>query len=610
MKLVKVRNNNNRPVNNLDVMMKAVFGNRVPTEFLPDIEYKYGDVVFSIDSEGELYLYECNLRGIYSECIEPYFSKWILEDYIHSLIPKSVDTDPMLYDRKSFILDIGEPVETNKSIIYTIDLSGYEELLHIDRYDNLNINLIGPSKDMIIGEKEWAISDNNLVITVELNSLPEVPVKALVIFNKKHSEIAKFLKYVDLTGNIVDVDGELMVEIPRYEMLQYSSYEFELFINREYSPNYEQYVNTDTGIVYIKPVDISLSEDSVALIRVMYSICQEICIIKTSDNLIISDDKEAFRFPLTGMFINKYQWMNLRRNNSLYIPEKVLGTKEYAIIRNQLDYCNIGDTVHTDVFSLGVCNTGFVSECYPIFKKDRSITIPIVDYNKENDDFLLFHSGGVLIPSAKYYIEDSELVYYEHEFPFGDNDYVDFRVLSRDNTIRIQSRYLTINGTNRIDTGIDLSSCCFVLLFSMDGAYISNSKYTISGSEIIFNRSGDQLFNHIEGNRLELVFGTYTSTITRTIFEMVRIETTTDHQKKFDLDFKYNPNTDNVIVFRKDGMYIGERFYHIDNENPDGISRIVIDDGSGVPEGAFIDILLVRDLESYVSSGYIDEEDE
>jgi hypothetical protein len=232
-------------------------------------------------------------------------------------------------------------------------------------------------------------------------------------------------------------------------------------------------------------------------------------------------------------------------------------------------------------------------------KDTRDFMVPFVNYDPEYDDFLIFKSGGVLVSSSKWYLNKKYVNLYVHENPLVKGDYVDFKLLDRDNTVRVDNIFLNVDVENRkVDTGIQLEQTAFYLLFTINGEYISNSKYTITdGSIITFKTTEDgcdQPYVPTEGARLELVTGVYKKEYSTTLYKMIQIETTVDDQREFLLDenLEYNPSSDNLLIFRKDGLYIGERFYHTDVTS----NKIVIDKGSGVPLGSYIDILLIRNM--------------
>ena len=326
-------------------------------------------------------------------------------------------------------------------------------------------------------------------------------------------------------------------------------------------------------------------------------------------------DKDAFRIMLSTQFINKFQWLKMREDSKLIPPEYTAGSKNTANITSEDHYLKIGQSIKADVFSMvfrdnmirrpGSATDTCNSESYPIFKDTKRLPIPFMDYDSEFDDFLIFKSGGVLVSTAKWYLGEKDVNIYVHENPLRAGDYVDFRLLDRDDTVRVDNYFLDVDKASRtIDTGVPLDTAAFFLLFTVNGEYISGSKYTIDGSILTFKTEEDgcdQPYEPDFWSRVELVVGNYKKDYSKTLYKMIQIETTDEGQREFYLDenIEYNPSSDNLLIFRKDGMYIGERFYHTDEST----GKIVIDEGSGVPLGSYIDILLIRNMSVKVIPG-------
>lgn len=65
MKLRVVSNLSQRPINNLEILFKFVFGDKFPSIFEPYKVYKKGDVVFIIDENGNPKVLQCLVPGSY-----------------------------------------------------------------------------------------------------------------------------------------------------------------------------------------------------------------------------------------------------------------------------------------------------------------------------------------------------------------------------------------------------------------------------------------------------------------------------------------------------------------------------------------------------------------
>ena len=771
MKLIKVRDNQNRPISGLDLMMSAVFGSQVPREFISGEHYQKGEHVYYIDDNGFLKIGECNLGGTYLNCGDPGFSEWSLNEVIRKNTPssgltstKTINTE--MYEMKSIVSDKYTYEETNGVVKFNAtfddfklsDYSNAGDIIdiylrreHSDHYlaptdykfDGKSLSLELPISDIADIDEHiskflpegsnvpdsdepsfWYGEDNcrktfnentpgftmenydilkdfgksieygykvddlkiesvhtvvtspiidkqptkvyrldeimingshtnigsqygdgiqttiiHVVIEPDRNLTDELtiifdpstqlidaytkngyikqvkfslvskkskPISVFMIGSKAKSEMSRFIRVINEFGKVVDIDGGKYIKFPCIDMLRYNSYEFEFYWNRVYRNDYEEYID-DNGDLYIKLMDTTGVDwdNDTFLFHIFYCISQGAGIIKTSDIQKVTNEKEAFRIFLTTEFINKFQWLKLREDSKLIPPECTIGSKGIANITDATHYLKVGQTLKADVFSLifkdierrlGSSTASCNSELYPIMEPSRELVIPFVDYDPENDDFLIFKSGGVLLSSAKWYLNGNFVNMYIHEAPLEKGDYVDFRMLDRDESVRIYNKYLTGTSNNQevMDIGVDISKVAFFLLFTVSGQFISPSKYNINGSNITFNKNCNQPFVVDNGTRLEAIYGLYKDNYSKTIYNVQQIESTSDDQKEFILDesLDYNPGSDNVLIFREDGMYIGEKFYHIDKEK----NKIIIDKGSGVPNGSHIDVITIRNL--------------
>lgn len=777
MKLVKVRDNQNRPINKLDVMVGAIFGDNIPKEFIQDKYYRAGEHVYAFDSKGRLNVWICNINGKFKTCKEPNFSEWSLDKVIEqnsrpvmNMLGEAVN--PVMYECKSGVSAIDFYTEENQRAYFrTIvgdfnlaDYTGENDIVdiylrreHSDHYlrkedyrlvgRNLSVEL--PLDDMVDeknvttkflpegetvaseeGQKFWYGEDGviktinpvpingvqergmDLVVTAnksieygyklhdlkikavhtvvgsplndqliesgkpgiyrldeilienhdpignkynddvqvteitipiepdrdvydtltveydkntqlvnvlsengyiqqvqfEVTVRKDKPLSIFMIGSKAVSPMCRFIKVLDDYGTVETVNGEKLVKLPKFDLLRYNSFEFELYVNRVFRSDYEEVIDENTGEMYIRMTGGLVDYDTdTFLFHIFYSISQDAAIIKTHDEKKVTKDKEAFRLMLSTTYVNKFQWLKMREDSKLVPPECTVGSRNTANITDPEHYLSVGQTLKADTFSMvftdnivrragsetDICN----SESYPILKDTKRLVIPFVDYDSAKDDFLIFKSGGVLLSTAKWYCNGENVNLYVHESPIYNGDYVDFRLLDRDDTVRVDNYFLDVNvADHNVDTGVELDNTAFHLLFTISGEYISPSKYTINGSTITFKTEDeyDQPYVPTYGSRVELVVGMYKHDYSRTLYKMIQIEATDDGQREFYLDdgIEYNPDSDNLLIFRKDGLYIGERFYHTD----EAAGKIIIDAGSGVPLGSYIDILLIRNM--------------
>lgn len=770
MKLIKVRDNRNRPVSGLDIMMGAVFGSNVPREFISGEYYQTGEHVYYIDSNGDLKIWKCNLSGTHIRCGDPGFSEWSLDAAIRSSMPSTSnyygEVNTEMYEMKSVISDASNYEESNGYVKFNATFDNFKLSDYSDPGDIVDIYLRREYSDSYLAPSDYKFDGKNLYVDLPISDIVDIdnhtskfipegtvpddgaepffwygednvrktfsetnsginltnydilkyfgvsieygykivnlrveaihtvvesplnddqptqvyrldeylingehreigsdisdaiqtitipvtieaernisdiltvtfnpstqlidvhsaygyikqvkfsltskklkPISAFMIGSKAKSNMTRFIKVINEFGTVVDIDNEKYVKFPCIDMLRHNSFEFEFYWNRIYRSDYEEYID-DNGDLYIKLIDSTGIdwENDTFLFHIFYCLTQGAAIVKTSDTQKVTTDKEAFRIHLTTEFINKYQWLKLREDSKLVPPEVTIGSKGVANITDEDHYVGIGHTLKSDVFSLvfsdferriGSSTTSCNSEIYPIMESTRELIVPFVDFDAENDDFLIFKSGGVLLSSAKWYLNNEKVNLYIHENPLSRGDYLDFRLLDRDSSVRIYNKYLTgtSNAQEVMDVGVDLSKVAFFLLFTVSGQFISPSKYTINGSQITFNKNCNQPFIVDNGTRLEAVYGVFKEDYTKTLYTTLQLKATTENQKEFSLDedLDYNPGYDNVLIFREDGMYIGERFYHIDEPS----NMIIIDKGSGVPKGSHIDVVIIRSL--------------
>lgn len=782
MQLIKVRDNKNRPINNLDVMVGAVFGDKVPREFVQDKYYKAGEKVYAFDSNGKLNIWVCNMNGRFKTCKEPNFSEWSIDSVVAGIgesgtgkglndylfLPEDLRT-PM-YECKSVIVPRNTYVEDTEHAYFSSSIEGFNIKDYNGENDQLDVYLRREHSDSYLTKKDYKVngnvisvelpliemvdevtettcylpfgrvvtntdterywysdtdgqvkttpftvngiqlqqfnilqalnrpveygykiqdlkvlsvqaivksplsdqlatpvyrlkeieidthdkisySINNNLQTIELfviidkdqritdrvlisyqrnsqlvsitsqkgyvhqvkfqvTSRKDKPVSLFMIGSKAVNPMTKFIKTLDEYGEIVTINGEHLVKIPRFDLLKHNSFEFELYVDRIFRSDYEEVVDSNTGELYIKMVNNDGIDwnKSKFLFHIFYSITQMAAIVKTHDQKVVLTDTDAFRIMLTSSFVNRFQWLKMREDSKLIPPEVTVGSKNSAIISDPNYYLQKNQVIKADVFSLlfkdfierrensetDICN----SESYPVFTDTKSLQIPFLDYDQRKDDFLLFKSGGVLVSAAKWYLKDSRINFYVHENSISGGSYIDFRLLDRDETVRVDNHFFDVNLEDKsIDTRLDLSSAAFYLLFSISGQYISPTKYTVDGSVIRFtdqSNENNQPYYPGYGSRVELIIGKYKKPYSKTLYKMIRITATNKGQKEFAFDesIEYNPTTDNLLIFRQDGLYIGERFYHTDASQ----GKIIFDDNSDIAAGSYIDILLIRNL--------------
>lgn len=764
MQLIKVRDNKGRPINNLDLLMKVVFGDKTPVEFVPGNKYQYGDIVYNITDDGYLKVWICNNDGRFQEPKEPNFSEFTLDSLFQNIDFSSITNrlDALenleLYDfaQKTYH---GQLTELQQYVLVTATVNGFDFNNYKDVGDSIEVYLRGEWADHYILPSEYTVTNNDMMIRLQSgvvddkitstsNFYPEgqvvkevdyddtsywygeaglrktfsedpinlvdfdpfvfchveheqdynlmdftitavhtlvysphnvphfdeflldshakigdfegtedtifikikipiepsadkndilyilydkktcrititsengyikqvkfnctveriIPNDIVVIGTKAVGDKSRFIKIVEGFGDVVDIDGKKYVKVPFLDLLQYNSFVYEVYRNRTFTEAYEELVG-ENGATYLEIKENAVNWDrDTFYFRVYYSISQGAGLLCTNDINIVSDDKEAFRIPLSTPFINRYQWLRMRTSLKLLDKEVYDGAKEIAYINNMDWYVNTHRKMRASVFSVIFENivrrdksetTVGRAELYPTFNDTKVFPIPFVDYNVVNDDFLVFHSTGALISSAKWHLDKRSISFYVHEEPLYGTDYVEFKMLDRDPLFRVSSTYLTTTTDYQTsyDIGFDSSdpSIACMLLFTVTGEYISDYRYELDGSTLTFiadNNSPIALFE--EGDRFDLVVCRYTTTTTKTTVTKTRLQSTRRNGDRyfFDKDTEFNPKSDTILLFQANGMYVGEKFYSL-SETYDSILL----EGSLVPKGQYMDAIIFR----------------
>ena len=175
MKLVKVRDNQNRPISNLDVMMGALFGDQVPKEFVPDKYYKAGERVYTFDDEGNLNVWICNMSGQFQKCREPNFSEWslnsVIENNNHPVYIPGVAVNPHIFECKSAISPRNVYREYDGKAYFGTKINGFDLNDYNEKHDIVDVYLRREHVDSYIGQGEYQIEGDNISIELPMSDM-------------------------------------------------------------------------------------------------------------------------------------------------------------------------------------------------------------------------------------------------------------------------------------------------------------------------------------------------------------------------------------------------------------------------------------------------------
>lgn len=222
----------------------------------------------------------------------------------------------------------------------------------------------------------------------------------------------------------------------------------------------------------------------------------------------------------------------------------------------------------------------------------KDTPIPILDFHEDNTSFGLFKENGVFVNSAKYYVDNGDIKFYDHDKGLEQGDILNFNVTEKEGSIREFSIFVELTEKNQTHIVIPLENFekrkVTFMLFRSEGVYISYNKYIVENGNVVITYP----MRFDPGDVLEFRFLEYISD-TRYIRKRATEEIMVDAQKELTIPWNdYNPETDNILLLRSDGIYIGKNRYTI-NYNT---GKITINSGSIMTYGKWVDFILNRTL--------------
>ena len=176
MKLVKVRDNQNRPINKLDVMVGAIFGDNIPKEFIQDKYYRAGEHVYAFDSKGRLNVWVCNINGKFKTCKEPNFSEWSLDKVIEqnsrpvmNMLGEAVN--PVMYECKSGVSAIDFYTEEDQRAYFRTIVGDFNLADYRGENDIVDIYLRREHSDHYLRKEDYRLVGRNLSVELPLEDM-------------------------------------------------------------------------------------------------------------------------------------------------------------------------------------------------------------------------------------------------------------------------------------------------------------------------------------------------------------------------------------------------------------------------------------------------------
>ena len=179
MRLIKVRDNHNRPVSGLDLMMSAIFGNRVPREFISGEKYKTGEHVYSVDNNGELRIWKCRLSGTYLNCGDPGFIEWSLNSAINNSFAKLLENssiDPEMYEVKSVMSTTESYREYDGTAYFNAVFDNFDLNDYTGPYDIIDVYLRREHSDSYLAPFDYTFDGTGISLELPLSDMADINV--------------------------------------------------------------------------------------------------------------------------------------------------------------------------------------------------------------------------------------------------------------------------------------------------------------------------------------------------------------------------------------------------------------------------------------------------
>ena len=504
-----------RPPHKLDVMSTAVYGNQIPNLFREGKYYDKGNLTYTYDATTtEISVWECNKPGVYGRPAEPSWSKWSISEIRDRLgeIEKILETQVDVYDIQNYqhsyyLHDVGIRDWENRG--------SFVEVFENGKY---------------VSKGRYKITDEK-VVKSEGKTLPKED-NATIYLNKSANALTNLVRRVEMYGSMVN--DRIYIPYPLDNMKLVSSYIFDLYIDGSYvsqnlynikeDENNDDYITLsldnmpisqelrykiddgDLSIVY--PVN-DVNENSEFVFVFYMSISHDLVLEKTDYDVFIGSDKDSKWFDITELaYTGNYEEINVFNNGIKMRPEL------YTISKNRISV----DDPNTR-FVVGSVATSskksFISviedvvpnvkeETIPSIYNNKLIPIPFLNYDENEDHFLVFNDGGILLGNQKWFEDNGYINLYDDDQGLTSGDMVEFRMISRDRNMEVRTYVINTVEDNQAtyELPIKLRDVYFYMLFTENGQFISRTKYAISGTLLQFRTDYAHM---LKGERFELI---------------------------------------------------------------------------------------------------------
>ena len=596
MRLVKIKDgrSTDRSASYQELITNYIFPNGKPRKFIPGEYYAIGDVVYIINNENYAILYQCDVPGTYTEITNKYWHNMTETEEIMSKIRQYLG----LQDDESKVMEFSHTGYGTGGLTVTDD----DKIILPESYstdDHVEFFLRGHYQSQDLGDYKIVKSNGRYVIESNIESI-DSSTEYVVNIVKPLNHNAKLLGYCDYNPTTVD-DHELFFMVD--DAVVKNSVKFDLYIEGILVPaqEYTYQVVSDGNFIaidlgeseYVETIKIC-SPGDIKLVTTS-SRSSSILIDRQSYQYEIKSDVECYRLDIDRYIDTENIHVYINNvaipNGCIYVSDGVLSITEEEY------YGKVGDivTIISDTFDVSINTIKSKSESIVVGANEYKIPIPIINYDENVHDIIIFKESGIHISRSRYYVKDGYVVFYDHDTSLVPGESLYFQVFNEDNSVSISSKIVPAEDSSKvmIPSNFDGNTESF-LLYRMNGTYINKTLYKISEDGTYISLSPDLVLD--EDECIEFVFNDYLSQYTNTLTKVGSAVLSTDNVVQLPINH-YDSTMYNTIVFNnKLGSYIDNSRYSV---SEDGV--LTITNGTGLSAGDSIDVYVIVNLYNQIS---------
>lgn len=596
MRLVKIKDgrSTDRSASYQELITNYIFPNGKPRKFIPGEYYAIGDVVYIINNENYAILYQCDVPGTYTEITNKYWHNMTESEEIMSKIRQYLG----LQDDESKVMEFSHTGYGTGDLTVTDD----DKIILPESYstdDHVEFFLRGQYQSQDLGDYTIVKNNGRYVIESNIESI-DSSTDYVVNIVKPLNHNAKLLGYCDYNPTTVD-DHELFFMVD--DAVVKNSVKFDLYIENVLVPAQEytyqvvsngNFIAIDLGeSEYVETIKIC-SPNDIKLVTTS-SRSSSILIDRQSYQYEIKSDVECYRLDIDRYIDTENIHVYINNvaipNGCIYVSDGVLSITEEEY------YGRVGDivTIISDTFDVSINTIKAKSESIVVGANEYKIPIPIINYDEDIHDIIIFKESGIHISRSRYYVKDGYVVFYDHDTSLVPGESLYFQVFNEDNSVSISSKIVPVEDSAKvmIPTNFDGTVESF-LLYRVNGTYINKTLYKISEDGTYISLSPDLVLD--EDECIEFVFNDYLDQYTNTLTKVGSAVLSTDNVVQLPINH-YDSTMYNTIVFNNNlGSYIDNSRYSV---SEDGV--LTITDGTGLSAGDSIDVYVIVNLYNQIS---------